>query len=91
MGRTWKLKDHLSEANDTFLGISMRWENHIFNKCQNSEKRGSRLYPITLKLTYRMDVGGIVQHELMTSEIDTESLGKSVEFLSSADVRPDCD
>lgn len=43
------------------------------------------------KLTFPMDVGGIVPEGRMTTELGTGSLGHSVGVLSPADFRPVCE
>lgn len=85
---------HLDEAKDAFPDIRMM----VKLKKMLSEFCARRV-PILLhpslyravKLTYPMDVGGIVLDGRMTSEIGTGSLGQSVGVLIAADFRPVCE
>lgn len=43
-----------------------------------------------VKLTYPMDISGIVLEGRMTSELGVGSLGQSVRVLTDADFRPVC-
>lgn len=43
-----------------------------------------------VKLTYPMDISGIVLEGRMTSELGVGSLGQSVSIFSNSDFRPVC-